>query len=92
MSYFDILIYYGWRVCVHNYHIQKRWYGYLMMRNDDCIMLVEKDENSSRITADLIGPILLKGFKLYYGYINKKGRIRGIYRWSYSNRIETICV
>ena len=92
MSHFDTLTYSGWRVCVRNYHIQRWWHGYLMMKNRNCILLVEKDSISSRITADLIGPILLKGFTLSYGYINKAGRIRGIYRWSYSNRIETICV
>ena len=88
--HFDSLIENGWHLCTRNYTIKEWWNGFLLMRCNKSILVLEKDVVSSHITADLIGPQLLLGFKLFYGHINEMGHIKDIYRWRYCNRIKTI--
>lgn len=91
---FNTLAYHDWNLSARNYHIQSWWHGYLLLKNGRCILALEKDPHSSRITADLLGPLIIHnfGFKLYYGYMNNAGRVRGVYRWTRQNRIKTVCV
>jgi hypothetical protein len=99
---FDEMEQMGWRSCVCNF-VYKKWESdYFLLKNGNCLLIVDTAPEKAHITADIIGPQMLRGlicknglrFKLYYGYANTNtcGRIRGVYHWTLKTHIPTLCI
>ncbi len=89
----DVLNNLGWRLCSRHFPIHEKWSTGLVYRKNRNLFLLEtkRDKPAAHITADLIGHSV-KGFRLYYGYLDIGNSIGGIREWRPQDYIKTILI
>ena len=89
----DVLNHLGWHLCSRRFPIHPRWSTDLVYRKDRRLFILEtkRAAPAAHITADLMGHSV-KGFRLYYGYLDVGNSIGGIREWRPQDYIETILI
>jgi len=89
----DVLNNLGWHLFSRRFPIHTRWSTDLVYRKDMSMFILEtkRAAPAAHITADLMGHGV-KGFRLYYGYLDVGNSIGGIHEWRPQDYIETILI
>ena len=89
----DVLNTLGWQLCSRRLKLNPHWYSDLIYRKNNRLFILEtkRPEPAAHITADLLGPCV-KGFRLYYGYLDYGNSIGRIREWRPQDYIDTIFI